>query len=50
LFIGIVIDEQLFTGIPERTSAITPTVFAILGWVVATFLVRRFAHRTAGVA
>jgi hypothetical protein len=34
----------LFTGTPEWLVAITPTVFGILGWVVAMPLARRFTY------
>ena len=44
LFIGTWLDEQLFKGAPEWTSAIAPTLGVVVGWVVATFVVRRLAH------
>ena len=48
VFIGTIVDEQAFgKESPEWTAAIIPTLFAIFGWVLATFLVRRFVHRGA---
>jgi hypothetical protein len=40
----------LFTGTPEWLAAITPTVFGILGWVVAMPLARRFTYWPAGIS
>jgi hypothetical protein len=34
----------------EWLAAITPTVFGILGWVVALPLARRFTYRPAGIS
>jgi Zn-dependent protease with chaperone function len=44
LIIGVIVDEALFPD-TEWTSAVTPLLFAILGWGVATFLVRRLSRR-----
>lgn len=44
--VGVIIDEQLFEGSPEWTSSITPTIFAVLGWVVVGALARWLTKRT----
>lgn len=45
LFIGVVVDERLFSGTPEWTSAITPLLFAFAGWGTSRALLRRRAGR-----
>jgi len=43
--VGLIVDEALFPD-TEWTSAITPLVFAIAGWIAATTIVRRLIARS----
>jgi len=45
VFVGVVVDERLFSGAPEWTSAITPILFAFAGWALSRALLGRLATR-----
>ena len=45
IFVGVFVDERLFTGAPEWTSAINPILFAFAEWALSRALLGRFATR-----